>query len=103
MAVTTEKQMRPVHVTNKTAPNVPGRRSFFNYRDLGVTEATQGAMRAQITEAVTVGLRSLRWSLVVSGGLRWSPVVSGSLRWSPEVSGGLWWSLVVFGGLRGSP
>ena len=53
MAVTTEKQMRPVHVTNKTAPSVPGRRSFFNYRDLGVTEATQGAMRAQITEAVT--------------------------------------------------
>ena len=53
MSVTTEKQMRPVHVTNKTAPTVQGRRSFFTYRDLGVTEATQGAMRAQITEAVT--------------------------------------------------
>ena len=53
MSTTTEKQMRPVHVTNKTAPSVPGRRSFFTYRDLGVTDATQGAMRAQITEAVT--------------------------------------------------
>ena len=53
MSATTEKLMRPVHVTNKTAPNVPGRRSFFTYRDLGVTDATQGAMRAQVTEAVT--------------------------------------------------
>ena len=53
MSATTEKQMRPVHFTNKTAPAVQGRRSFFTYRDLGVTEATQGAMRAQITEAVT--------------------------------------------------
>ena len=75
---------------------------------------------------VSVGLRSLRWSLVVfdclrslrrclvlSGGLGWSPVVpdglrmvSGGLRWSPwvsVVSGGLRWSPVVSGGLRWSP
>jgi len=30
---------------------VPGRRSFFQYRELGVTEATHGRMRAQITKA----------------------------------------------------
>lgn len=30
---------------------VPGRRDFFKYRELGVTEATQGRMRAQITTA----------------------------------------------------
>jgi len=33
-------------------PNyVAGRRSFFKYRDLGVTEATEGQMRAQVTSA----------------------------------------------------
>ncbi len=30
---------------------VAGRRSFFKYRELGVTEATNGRMRAQITKA----------------------------------------------------
>jgi len=30
---------------------VQGRRAFFTYRDLGVTEATAGRMRAQITAA----------------------------------------------------
>jgi quercetin dioxygenase-like cupin family protein len=32
---------------------VPGRRSFFRYRDLGVTAATQGKIRAQVTSAVS--------------------------------------------------
>jgi quercetin dioxygenase-like cupin family protein len=30
---------------------VAGRRSFFKYRELGVTEASNGRMRAQVTEA----------------------------------------------------
>lgn len=30
---------------------VEGRRAFFKYRDLGVTEATKGRMRAQVTSA----------------------------------------------------
>jgi quercetin dioxygenase-like cupin family protein len=34
---------------------VPGRRSFFSYRELGVTEATDGKMRAQVMRA-TQGL-----------------------------------------------
>ena len=33
----------------------PGRREFFKYRELGVTEATGGKMRAQVTSA-TQGL-----------------------------------------------
>lgn len=39
------------YATPETAPLVPGRRSFFQYRDLGVTDATEGRMRAQLTIA----------------------------------------------------
>lgn len=35
------------HGTLATAPFVPGRRDWFKYRDLGVTEASGGALRAQ--------------------------------------------------------
>ena len=35
------------HGTN-SSPTVPGRREFFKYRDLGVTDASNGEMRAQI-------------------------------------------------------
>jgi hypothetical protein len=35
----------------KDAHFVPGRRQFFQYRDLGVTETTGGKMRAQVTSA----------------------------------------------------
>ena len=43
------------HATPETAKQVPGRRSFFTYLDLGVTDASNGAMRAQVTRA-TQGL-----------------------------------------------
>jgi hypothetical protein len=50
----TEKPaMRLRHATKATAPFVPGRREFFTYRDLGVTDASQGAMRAQVMAAIT--------------------------------------------------
>ncbi|VVD62217.1 cupin [Pandoraea eparura] len=39
------------YATPETAPLVPGRRTFFKYRDLGVTDATNGRMRAQLTIA----------------------------------------------------
>ncbi|MXI17195.1 hypothetical protein GRW34_22810, partial [Escherichia coli] len=42
---------RLAYATPETAPLVPGRRAFFQYRDLGVTTATDGRMRAQITLA----------------------------------------------------
>src|SRR5262245_41673405 len=37
------------HATPATAPLVAGRRSFFKYRDLGVTAASSGKIRAQVT------------------------------------------------------
>lgn len=48
------------HATPETAPLVAGRRSFFNYRDLGVTAATDGFMRAQVTLATGV-MRQTGW------------------------------------------
>ena len=41
----------PVHATPESAPEVPGRRAFFRYRDLGVTSATAGRLRAQVMSA----------------------------------------------------
>jgi mannose-6-phosphate isomerase-like protein (cupin superfamily) len=39
-------------IARKNEPNyVKGRRDFFKYRELGVTEATGGLMRAQVTSA----------------------------------------------------
>lgn len=39
-------------IARKGSPEyVMGRREFFKYRELGVTTASQGTMRAQITEA----------------------------------------------------
>jgi mannose-6-phosphate isomerase-like protein (cupin superfamily) len=37
--------------TKDKAEYVAGRRAFFKYRDLGVTAATHGRMRAQVTSA----------------------------------------------------
>jgi uncharacterized cupin superfamily protein len=46
--------IEPMTVAVSTAANptyVEGRRAFFKYRDLGVTAATHGRMRAQLTKA----------------------------------------------------
>ena len=41
-----------VAVATKENPNyVAGRRDFFKYRELGITAATHGKIRAQVTEA----------------------------------------------------
>src|SRR5438093_10131535 len=54
MVNTTEKSaMKLRHATQETAPVVPGRREFFTYRDLGVTDASNGEMRAQVMSAIT--------------------------------------------------
>jgi mannose-6-phosphate isomerase-like protein (cupin superfamily) len=37
--------------TKENASYTSGRRAFFKYRDLGVTAATHGRMRAQVTSA----------------------------------------------------
>ena len=41
-------QPRMAYATEESAPAVAGRRSYMKYRDLGVTEASGGAMRAQV-------------------------------------------------------
>ena len=46
--------IEPMSVAVSTAANptiVEGRRAFFKYRDLGVTAATHGRIRAQVTKA----------------------------------------------------
>lgn len=42
------------YATPENAPFVSGRRSFFKYRDLGLTDATDGVARAQVTCATDV-------------------------------------------------
>ena len=41
------------HATQAGAPQVPGRRRFFKYRDLGVMAASGGKLRAQTMTAIT--------------------------------------------------
>ncbi len=48
------------YMTPEAAPFAPGRRDFLQYRDLGVTEASGGRMRAQIT-AATGAMRPTGW------------------------------------------
>src|ERR1700730_15116073 len=48
----TKKSTMKVAVSTAKAPRyVKGRRDFFKYRELGVTEGTGGRMRAQVTSA----------------------------------------------------
>jgi quercetin dioxygenase-like cupin family protein len=48
-AVKSGLKAKLAYTTPATAPLVPGRRSFAEYRDLGVTDATGGFMGAQVT------------------------------------------------------
>lgn len=52
----------------KTPQFVKGRRDFFKYRDLGVTKATDGWMRAQITSALTGMTKPTGWHYHVCEG-----------------------------------
>ncbi|HUA52993.1 MAG TPA: cupin domain-containing protein [Candidatus Sulfotelmatobacter sp.] len=45
------KGRKKAHTTPESAKMVPGRRDFFTYADLGVTDASKGHMRAQVTTA----------------------------------------------------
>jgi quercetin dioxygenase-like cupin family protein len=65
----TEKSvMKLCHATPETAPFVPGRRTFFTYRDLGVTEASHRQMRAQVMSAVTGMTEPTGWHYHVCDG-----------------------------------
>jgi mannose-6-phosphate isomerase-like protein (cupin superfamily) len=52
----------------KTPQFVKGRRDFFKYRDLGVTKATDGWMRAQVTSALTGMTQPTGWHYHVCEG-----------------------------------
>ena len=56
------------HATPETAPFVPGRRTFFTYRDLGVTQASHGQMRAQVMSAITGMTEPTGWHYHVCDG-----------------------------------
>jgi uncharacterized protein YjlB len=66
-AETTEKSTlvnpgtKLAYATPETATKVPGRRKFFTYTDLGVTAASQGRMRAQLTTAITGMTQPTGW------------------------------------------
>jgi quercetin dioxygenase-like cupin family protein len=67
--VSTEARARKLaHASLKTAPLAPGRRSFFEYSDLGVTKATDGWMRAQVTTAKTGMTQPTGWHYHVCEG-----------------------------------
>ena len=56
-------------VTSAKSPDyVEGRRSFFRYRDLGVTKASDGWMRAQLTSAITGMTQPTGWHYHVCEG-----------------------------------
>ncbi len=58
-----------VAVTSAASPDyVEGRRSFFKYRDLGVTRASDGWMRAQVMSAVTGMTQPTGWHYHVCDG-----------------------------------
>lgn len=49
------------HATKHNAPLVEGRRTFFKYRDLGVTEASNGKLRAQVMQTVAEMKKPTGW------------------------------------------
>ena len=58
-----------VAVTSAKTPDlVAGRRTFFKYRDLGVTAASNGWMRAQLTTAITGMTEPTGWHYHVCEG-----------------------------------
>lgn len=60
--------MKLAHATPASAPAVPGRRSFFTYRDLGVTAASQGRIRAQTMTTITGMTEPTGWHYHVCEG-----------------------------------
>ena len=61
-------QMKVAVTSAKTPDYVEGRRTFFKYRDLGVTAASNGWMRAQLMQAVTGMTQPTGWHYHVCDG-----------------------------------
>jgi uncharacterized cupin superfamily protein len=64
----TQPTMKVAVTTAKRPDYVEGRRSFFKYRDLGVTGASDGWMRAQVMSAVTGMTQPTGWHYHVCEG-----------------------------------
>jgi mannose-6-phosphate isomerase-like protein (cupin superfamily) len=64
----TQPAMKLAVTSAKTPDFVRGRRDFFKYRDLGVTKATDGWMRAQVTSALTGMTQPTGWHYHVCEG-----------------------------------
>ena len=67
-AATIQPAGKLAYATPATAPLVEGRRSFFKYRDLGVTAASSGRMRAQITSGADGMTKPTGWHYHVCEG-----------------------------------
>jgi len=63
-----EPRMKVAVTTAKAPDYVEGRRNFFKYRDLGVTRASDGWMRAQVMQAVTGMTEPTGWHYHVCDG-----------------------------------
>jgi mannose-6-phosphate isomerase-like protein (cupin superfamily) len=63
-----EPKMKVVVTSAKQPDYVEGRRSFFRYRDLGVTKASEGWMRAQVMSAITGMTQPTGWHYHVCEG-----------------------------------
>ena len=64
----TEPKMKIAVTSAKNPDFVEGRRSFFEYRDLGVTKASDGWMRAQVMSAITGMTQPTGWHYHVCEG-----------------------------------
>ncbi len=67
-AARAEPKMKVAVTSAKQPDYVEGRRSFFKYRDLGVTKASDGWMRAQLMSAVTGMTQPTGWHYHVCDG-----------------------------------
>ncbi len=67
-AAQAEPKMKVAVTSAKKPDYVEGRRSFFKYRDLGVTGASEGWMRAQVMKAVTGMTQPTGWHYHVCEG-----------------------------------
>jgi mannose-6-phosphate isomerase-like protein (cupin superfamily) len=67
-AAEAQPAMKLAITSAKTPTFNKGRRDFFKYRDLGVTKATEGWMRAQVTSAITGMTQPTGWHYHVCEG-----------------------------------
>ncbi|HJU18456.1 MAG TPA: cupin domain-containing protein [Stellaceae bacterium] len=66
--VAAQPAMKVTVSSAKTPQYAEGRRNFFKYRDLGVTAASEGWMRAQVTSAITGMTKPTGWHYHVCEG-----------------------------------